>query len=255
MSGHSIIALWSHPRSMSTAIERIMRARGDCICLHEPFLHYYYIHRGVRQIPNFSPDASRPTAFDAIAAAIEDAADRRPVFFKDMSYYVWPSIQDHAGFSARLINVFLIRDPRRSIISYHRLDPAVTLEEIGLEGQWRHFEWIRECTGEATIVLEAEAIQANPTTVMKALWQHVGLPYLDRAFNWKDDPLPADWAEVAGWHQEVSSSKTILPKPMESDEELKARFQAVANDSPHLHAYLAHHMPFYERLKQAARQH
>ena len=37
-----IIFLCAHPRSMSTAIERIMRERGDLDCLHEPFLHYYY---------------------------------------------------------------------------------------------------------------------------------------------------------------------------------------------------------------------
>lgn len=31
-----IIALWCHPRSMSTAMERVMRERGDCRCFHEP---------------------------------------------------------------------------------------------------------------------------------------------------------------------------------------------------------------------------
>ncbi|MDH3659971.1 MAG: hypothetical protein OEU92_08075 [Alphaproteobacteria bacterium] len=40
-----IIALWCHPRSMSTAIERIMRERGDCRCFHEPFLYDYYVAR------------------------------------------------------------------------------------------------------------------------------------------------------------------------------------------------------------------
>ncbi|MEZ5772185.1 MAG: hypothetical protein R3D61_11380 [Defluviimonas denitrificans] len=45
---HPIIAMWSHPRSMSTAIERIMRERGDLDCLHEPFMYDYYVHRQVR---------------------------------------------------------------------------------------------------------------------------------------------------------------------------------------------------------------
>ena len=31
---HPLIALWSHPRSMSTATERIMRERGDLDCAH-----------------------------------------------------------------------------------------------------------------------------------------------------------------------------------------------------------------------------
>ena len=41
MNAHPIIALWSHPRSMSTAFERIMRSRGDLDCLHEPFMYDY----------------------------------------------------------------------------------------------------------------------------------------------------------------------------------------------------------------------
>ncbi|MCO5125978.1 MAG: hypothetical protein M9957_01250 [Rhodobacteraceae bacterium] len=51
MSPHPIIAMWSHPRSMSTAIERIMRERGDLDCLHEPFMYDYCAPPG-------SPDAA-----------------------------------------------------------------------------------------------------------------------------------------------------------------------------------------------------
>ena len=38
---HPVYAMWSHPRSMSTAIERIMRERGDLDCAHEPFMYDY----------------------------------------------------------------------------------------------------------------------------------------------------------------------------------------------------------------------
>ena len=55
-----IIALWSHPRSMSTAMERIMRERGDCRCFHEPFICDYYVHRAVRSLPLFDVDPDQP---------------------------------------------------------------------------------------------------------------------------------------------------------------------------------------------------
>ncbi|HUF56321.1 MAG TPA: hypothetical protein VMM55_07145 [Thermohalobaculum sp.] len=32
---HPIVALWCHPRAMSTAFERLMRERGDMTVLHE----------------------------------------------------------------------------------------------------------------------------------------------------------------------------------------------------------------------------
>ena len=49
---NAIVFLWSHPRSMSTATERIMRERGDFDCLHEPFMYHYYIGE--------KPEESRP---------------------------------------------------------------------------------------------------------------------------------------------------------------------------------------------------
>jgi len=39
---------------MSTAIERIMRERGDLECLHEPFQHYYYLQKTTRQLAHFN---------------------------------------------------------------------------------------------------------------------------------------------------------------------------------------------------------
>ena len=49
--------LWSHPRSMSTATERIMRERGDLDCAHEPFMYDYYVHRKRRVMPHFDVQA------------------------------------------------------------------------------------------------------------------------------------------------------------------------------------------------------
>lgn len=38
-----IVALWTHPRSVSTAFERVMMERGDFKILHEPFSYLYYV--------------------------------------------------------------------------------------------------------------------------------------------------------------------------------------------------------------------
>jgi hypothetical protein len=44
--------LWAHPGSMSTAIERVTRERGDLGCLHEPFMRYYYPERVNKPLPH-----------------------------------------------------------------------------------------------------------------------------------------------------------------------------------------------------------
>jgi len=237
---------------MSTAVERVMRERGDCTCFHEPFMYDYYLGRAVRTMPHFEPEPDRPRHYEDIRDALTEASERRPVFFKDMSYYVVPRLFDDDHFTARIRSVFLIRDPRRSIPSYYRLDPEVTLEEIGLEAQWRHLEWLHRRQGRAPLVLQAEQVRVSPAKAMALLWREAGLSYMPEALSWKGDLLPDGWGDVAGWHESVSRSDGIGGEADEPDPQQV--FDAAAQTAPRLGAYLDHHWPYYERLGDLARR-
>jgi hypothetical protein len=77
-------------------------------------------------MPHFEAEHERPATLAAICAMLVEAARDKPVFFKDMSYYVAGALDDDRAFFAALTDVFLIRDPRRSLISYFKLDPDFT---------------------------------------------------------------------------------------------------------------------------------
>ncbi len=250
---HPIIALWSHPRSMSTAIERIMRERNDLDCLHEPFLYYYYAHLGKKPFAHFDPEPGRPTRFDDIVAHIVGRASAGAVFFKDMSYYVVPEIFNHAALAGNIRHLFLIRDPRKSILSYHRLDPKMTREEIGLEAQWRMHEWLTETTGKPPMVIEAEAVQRDPVAVIGGVWRHCGLAMAKHAFAWSARSVPDDWRQVAGWHRQVEASAGITRPADEDAQAVADRFEHAAKNTPALRAHLAHHLPYYLKLQSVAR--
>ena len=141
---HPIIFLWAHPRSMSTAIERIMRERGDLYCMHEPFLHYYYIEESNKRLPYFNADDDHPTGYEATRDSILRLAEKSPVFAKDMSYYVIPELLEDHEFCTQIRHCFLIRSPLKSILSYYRLDPEVSLDEIGIDSQWLHYQGIEQ---------------------------------------------------------------------------------------------------------------
>lgn len=251
---HPIIALWSHPRSMSTAMERIMRERGDLDCLHEPFMYYYYIERQVRAMPHFDVDANQPVSYQDIAQSLYDRAISSPVFFKDMSYYVIPEMLNDEVLLSRLTHSFLIRNPLKSILSYHKLDNEVTLDEIGLEAQWHQYQKIQQVTKIHPIVIEAESVQASPKTTISDYWQRLGLDYQPKAFDWQDKPVPDDWAQVEGWHGSVSASQGIRSQVKENDDELSKQFQQYVDKtkSHQLNHFLEHHWPYYEKLRDQA---
>lgn len=238
---HPIIVLWSHPRSMSTAIERVMRERGDLWCAHEPFMYNYYVHRKVRQMPGFDVQPDHPTSYDDIRAMLLQKGDEGPVFFKDMAYYVMPRLLEDTGFAARLTHCFLIRHPLASILSYFKLDPNFSCEEIGLEAEWQLYEGLC-AAGHDPAVIEAETVRADTRGTMAALWNRVGLDWRDEAFDWARE-TPQDWEQVGAWHEDVSTSSGIRGADAEELLRKELEFEALAETAPQLQTYLEHHLP------------
>ena len=229
-----------------------MRERGDCRCFHEPFIYDYYVHRAVRKLPLFDIDPDQPASYAEIRDLLLAAAEQETVFFKDMSYYIVPAILEDPDFAGRITHSFLIRDPMKSILSYYKLDPDMSCEEIGLEAQWRQAEWMQANFGQTPLVIEAEAVQRAPRAMMAAYWARLGLSPADHAFDWDDGETPKDWGQVAGWHGKVSGSQGIMAPSPEEEAARLAAFEAAAQEAPVLRDHLAHHQVFYEKLRAHA---
>ena len=217
-----------------------MLERGDFTTLHEPFLYLYYVHDGRKHLPHFDIDPQRPTSYGAIRSMVLEAARHRPVFVKDMCYYVHARIHRDVDFIRRMTSTFLIRDPARSIPSYFRLDPAVTLEEIGYEAQYRCFERIGEITGQTPVVVDAADLAADPAGTLRAYCRALGLPFMPEALEWEAE-LPDTWRDIGGWHADLAGSRGIGKLQPPSGPDLDA--------APHLREYYEHHLPFYRKMR------
>lgn len=247
---NKLIALWSHPRSMSTAMERVMRERGDLDCAHEPFMYYHYIGQGRRPFPGFEAQPDHPTSYEGIRDMLVERAKARPVFFKDMAYYVMPEIADDPEFLARVTHCFLVRHPLASILSYHKLDPDMSCREIGLEDEWKLYETVTGA-GHDAVVIEAETVRADTRGTMAALWQRIGLEFREEAFDWNRE-APSDWENVSAWHEQASSASGIRAADAEEMLRKEAEFEELVETAPRLRDYLDHHLPFYQKLAEVA---
>lgn len=247
-----IIALWTHPRSLSTAIERVMRERGDLTCFHEPFMYDYYIHRQVRVMPHFDVMPNHPRSYEEVRDMILAAADKGPVFLKDMAYYLVPRLFSDREFADRLTHSFLMRSPIKSIVSYYKLDPELTMEEVGLEALAALYDWAQARDERRPPLLDAEAVLEDPKGVLRAYWRALGLEDKPDAFSWDPKAVPSDWHQVAGWHGKVQSSGGIQARKSQGDG--WEAFEALASNAPRLKELLHRHEPFYQALKPHALQ-
>lgn len=226
---------------MSTAVERIMRERGDLQVLHEPFMYDYYINGDREKFTGFAPDADHPVTYDGIRTMIRERATHGPVFLKDMGYYIVDTLPSDPGFARQMTHGFLVRDPAEAVISYAKRQQDFTCEEVGLEALWRLYVSLRDldCTCH---VLSSAAIRSDPAAVMAAYWSAVGLPDRPEALSW-DSTVPDGWRSVETWHREVLETRAILPPDDRRD--IEAELAALG---PPFSEYVAHHRPFYDLL-------
>lgn len=153
-------------------------------------------------------------------------------------------------FLGRLRNAFLVRRPRAAIVSYHKIDPDCSSEEIGIAAQLAHAQGLA-AQGETPLVIRSEDVRANPQGVMSALWQAWGLAEADHAFDWQSD-VPKDWQQVEGWHGKTMQSQGIEPPDPNAEENERRKFDALAAQSPNAETYLAAHEPAYQALSDMA---
>ncbi len=239
-----IHALWCHPRSVSTAFERIMRERGDLTVLHEPFMYHHYLTQCDRIFPDFRPEPGHPQTYADIRAHILETAKQAPVFFKDMAYYIANDLPRDADFMASMTHAFLIRDPAEAALSYQKRDPEFTLTELGHEAQYSLY-YALVAAGRSPLILTADQVRTAPEETLRRYWTHIGLPFTSAAFSWDDKP-PEAWGSVVEWHETALTSGKIEAPP-------KRDYRAdLAALGPPYTDYERHHRPFYEALQEIA---
>lgn len=234
-----IIALWTHPRSISTAFERVMMERGDFNILHEPFSYLYYVKGTDATISQQYVDPNHPTEYRDICEHIVTAATGSGVFFKDMCAHCDNHLIEDDAFLSGITNTFLIRDPAKAIASYYAMNPDVTQAEVGLEQLARVFERVRTLLGETPIVVDADDLEDDPDGIINAYCHELGIPFLQEAMSWKVEHKK-EWDIWKDWHSDAAVSTGIV-KNMET-------FEHTVENNGHLRRYYDTLLPYYQKM-------
>jgi sulfotransferase family protein len=231
---HRIIVLWSVPRSVSTSFERMMMARGDHTVFDEPFSRSYYF--GPDRRSDRYTDSLPESSAEEVLASIEDAAQERPVFVKDMAYQAANLLGE--DLLARFENCFLVRDPAATLRSLARHWPDFTDEETG----WPHLDEaasIVDALGQPRVVLDAEPLCQDPAGVVAEWCSRMDLPYVEEALTWEPG-MREEWDLWGDWHASTSRATGFR--------ELKAAPSPPTPEEPRLHEAYQAALPVYREL-------
>jgi hypothetical protein len=229
------VVLWSTPRSISTAFDKMMRSRGDHRVFTEPFSVAYYF--GPERISNrfagqHHPNASYADVWDDVLGA----ASCGPVFVKEMPHHLGPHLT--AETIRRFTSSFLVRDPAWAVPSFAAKWDDVTDDELGYAAQRRAFE-LAGGSDDPPPVIDADDLRANPDGIVGAWCRAVGIDHRPEALTWPAG-MPDGWQLWSDWFERAAASTCFIPPddraPPAADPALSARIERCREHFEVLHA-------------------
>jgi hypothetical protein len=249
-SDNKPVALWSVPRSISTAFERVFVERDDFEVLHEPFSASYY-HSEDKLSDRYTDEEPRAeNNYENVLASILEPREKR-VFLKDMAYHAKALISSR--FVSNFTNTFIIRDPKYVIASLHKMWPDFALEETGFEQIYNLFRYATEVNEEEVVVVDAMSFSENPGGVLGAYCEHLGLPFDRNSLSWESREVQ-EWEMWDGWHDDAQRS-TGIERAERKDPTLPDKLQeAYEYCLPYYYKLAAHAIPGTVRAKLPLRR-
>ncbi|MEM8848524.1 MAG: HAD family hydrolase [Pseudomonadota bacterium] len=225
-----IVAAWSGPRNLSTAMMYSFANRPDFDAIDEPFYAAHLARTGRDHPLREAVLASQPT--DPATVAERCAKDGNPhVYQKHMAHHM------HPGFPMDWVDgathIHLIRHPARVIASYGAKWRDITEADIGFAAQATLYDKL------GGVVLDTSDLRQAPEIMLKSLCAEIGLPWSDTMLEWPAGPKPYDGVWAGHWYNSVHASTGFAgpegPLPATARQDL-----------------LEAALPFYEALKSRA---
>lgn len=230
------IALWSPPRSVSTAFLRIFKERSDFTIFNEAFCDLATI--GKYQSVHLNKELNEQSE---LIALLQQYAKRSHVFFKETCEVPFAHLFKEREFFQDVMHTFLVREPKATINSHYAMNNDVTCEEIGFQNLLQVLEFVREELKQEVIVIDAQDLIESPEHLMRAYCEKVGIAFDMKAMSWQPGDIP-EWQRTKAWHKDVSQSSGIHKG--------QRQYEVNVDNNDKLAEFYQYHLPIYQQIMQ-----
>jgi hypothetical protein len=232
----TILAMWSGPRNISTAMMYAFANRADCEAWDEPFYGFSLKHKGNDHPMRDEIIASMETNWDKLVKKCITPSHKPLLYQKHMTHHMLEGY--NRSFILTLTNAFLIRDPARVLASYTQKWADVDLHAIGFVEQAEIFDMVAQKLGHAPPVVDSDDILGNPKAILSKLCIACGISFDDAMLHWPKGPKSCDGVWASHWYNAAWAS-TGFSAPPQRTIALPRELQIIADQA----------RPYYDRLK------
>lgn len=205
----TIIAMWSGPRNLSTAMMRSFGARTDCSVMDEPFFAPFLKVSGKDHPGRRETLAGHECDPHKVAQNCLAAGEKAYSFQKHMPHHMLDGFPMDWAQEAK--HFFLIREPARVIASYAKGREAFDLDDLGFAPQRKLWEDLGRPP-----VIDSMDILRWPRTMLGQLCHAIDIAFDDAMLSWEKGSRLTDGAWAPYWYKSVENS-TGFTEPPEKD--------------------------------------
>ncbi len=200
------IAMWSGPRSLSTALMRSFGNRPDTVVADEPLYAFYLARTGTDHPGRDQILASMPSGWREVLGHLAGAPlppGKSVHYAKHMTHHLLPEVDRRA--LAPFRHAYLIRDPAELLASYARVRSEPELADLGIVQQASIY-----ADFPGPVVSSADLL-ASPARVLAALCRELGIEFTPAMLSWPPGRRDTDGVWGRYWYEGVWRSTGFGP--------------------------------------------
>ena len=230
-----IIACWSGPRNISTALMRSWSSRDDTFVIDEPF-YAYYLHKTKLKHPMFNEIINHYSCNynEIVKNLLGKIPDDKKIYYqKHMAHHLIDL--NKIDWIKKCENCFLIRHPKEVIHSYTAKNNLNSIEELGYPQQYAIIQLLKKAN-KSFVVIESSELLDNPRITLMNWCKKIDIKFNRSMLNWEKGNHENDGIWWKHWYDNVIKS-TSFQKNSKKDITIENKYDSIYNESMNYYRY------------------
>lgn len=231
-----IVACWSGPRNISTALMRSWSSRKDTSVTDEPFYAYYLKETQIKH-PMHEKIINRYLSdYDEIVDyLINKVPNQKHIWYqKHMAHHLINLTK--IDWIKKCENCILLRHPKEVISSYTAKNKLNSITELGYPQQFEIAKFLKE-SNQRFKIIDSEDLLKNPKEVLFDWCESINIKFDESMLQWKKGSHLNDGIWWQHWYNNVIKTSGFR-KYQKKDISIENKYDSIYNESMKYYSYL-----------------
>ena len=231
-----IVACWSGPRNISTALMRSWSSRKDTFVTDEPFYAYYLKETKLKH-PLYKEIINKYSSnYDEVVNYLISRIpkDKKIWYQKHMAHHIFDF--NNIEWVNNCENCILLRHPKEVISSYSKKNKLNSVEELGYPQQYEIIKYLKKINKSYVIVDSSELLK-NPEKVLSNWCMKINIKFDKSMLTWEKGNYVSDGIWWKSWYDNVIKT-TGFKEYEKKDINIENKYDSIYNESMKYYSYL-----------------